>query len=629
MALHIRFKKLVIDNFLSIGHGEVDLENRGYTLIEGINNDPRDGAKSNGSGKSSLASAICYALTGETIQGVSSFSVVNRNTEGDMSVDLTFSVNETEFRVIRTRDRKNKANLKIYIDGEDRSGKTLRDGEAILKQYLPSINSEFLGELIIIGQGMPHRFSRCKSSERKEILENLSNNTLAIEDISERVKGRLDTLKSRVSEAETERTKLDTENTLYTKQKADNDAKLESLRTNAEADYSHEIAVCEEKVKVLTEARQNALKAYQEADEKLTKDRAEKSDISDKENRELNDNREEYQKAHSPIVSQLSDTKAALDLLIKDIAKKEKITDICPTCGQRISGVHKPDLTEDCKRRDELKAKVDELRRKSDEQDSAFDLNTRSIKDYYAEQIKGIQARIDEESKKASELKRASLDTSELDRETARLNELKTAQNLAKARLKEAEEKSEELTKKLDTLQEKIVYNTNEIQNLQDRVRIVSSMDTFVKRDFRGLLLSHVITYLDSVAKSYAEKIFGNDDIDFVLDGNDIDIRYHGRLLETLSGGEQRKVDLIVQFALRAMVREYADFDSNVIVLDEILDNLDSVGCDEVLNFINTELSDIESVFIISHHADSLNICNDSTIKVVKNERGVSYISEE
>ena len=77
------------------------------------------------------------------------------------------------------------------------------------------------------------------------------------------------------------------------------------------------------------------------------------------------------------------------------------------------------------------------------------------------------------------------------------------------------------------------------------------------------------------------------------------------------------------------MMQEYTGFNSNIIVLDEILDNLDSKGCDEVINFITNRLSDIESIFIISHHADSLNISNDSTVKVIKNSQGVSYICEE
>ena len=68
--MKIVFNKIVINNFLSFGHAEIDLRDRGYTLIEGVNNNPLDGARSNGSGKSSIFNALCYALTGETIQGL-------------------------------------------------------------------------------------------------------------------------------------------------------------------------------------------------------------------------------------------------------------------------------------------------------------------------------------------------------------------------------------------------------------------------------------------------------------------------------------------------------------------------------------------------------------------------------
>ena len=147
-----------------------------------------------------------------------------------------------------------------------------------------------------------------------------------------------------------------------------------------------------------------------------------------------------------------------------------------------------------------------------------------------------------------------------------------------------------------------------------------------VKRDFRGILLSNIIKYIDQKSKSYAKDIFGTNELDFNLDGNNLNITYCKKPLEALSGGEQQKVDLIIQFAIRAMMEEYTGFTSNIIVLDEILDNLDSVGCDSILNFITNKLSDIESIFIISHHADTLNIGNDATITVVKNQDGVSYI---
>ena len=65
----IQFKKVILHNFGSYGHVELDLQNRGFCLVSGQNNYVKDNALSNGSGKSFLWSAICYALTGVTIGG--------------------------------------------------------------------------------------------------------------------------------------------------------------------------------------------------------------------------------------------------------------------------------------------------------------------------------------------------------------------------------------------------------------------------------------------------------------------------------------------------------------------------------------------------------------------------------
>ena len=69
--MNVRFKKIVMHNFLCFEHEELDLENLGYVIVSGVNNYIIDNAKSNGSGKSSIFNAISYVLTGETLQGLS------------------------------------------------------------------------------------------------------------------------------------------------------------------------------------------------------------------------------------------------------------------------------------------------------------------------------------------------------------------------------------------------------------------------------------------------------------------------------------------------------------------------------------------------------------------------------
>ena len=50
----LKFKKVILHNFGSYGHAEIDLNNKGICLVSGRNNYKKDNALSNGSGKSFL-----------------------------------------------------------------------------------------------------------------------------------------------------------------------------------------------------------------------------------------------------------------------------------------------------------------------------------------------------------------------------------------------------------------------------------------------------------------------------------------------------------------------------------------------------------------------------------------------
>ena len=93
-----------------------------------------------------------------------------------------------------------------------------------------------------------------------------------------------------------------------------------------------------------------------------------------------------------------------------------------------------------------------------------------------------------------------------------------------------------------------------------------------------------------------------------------------------LSGGEKQKVDIIVQFALRDMLCNYLGFDCNILVLDEVFDNLDSVGCDKVIQLITNKVNSVNSIYIITHHAEELDIPVDRYLVVEKDSTGVSFV---
>ena len=74
------------------------------------------------------------------------------------------------------------------------------------------------------------------------------------------------------------------------------------------------------------------------------------------------------------------------------------------------------------------------------------------------------------------------------------------------------------------------------------------------------------------------------------------------------------------------MLCQFNNFSSNILVLDEITENLDEHSTTAVFNCIAKKLTDVESVFIITHKTDISSIPTDSVITIIKDENGVSRI---
>ena len=144
----VYFKRVELTNFMSYEHAELNLNRTGNILVGGMNQNPEDSAKSNGCGKSSLFSAIVWCLTGETSSG--SKSVENIYLDGRTEVELEFYVDKDHFKLRRT---KNPSNLFFEVNGENKSGKGIRDTSNIVSQYLPRLTSSGHGLLSSVMAG--------------------------------------------------------------------------------------------------------------------------------------------------------------------------------------------------------------------------------------------------------------------------------------------------------------------------------------------------------------------------------------------------------------------------------------------------------------------------------------------
>lgn len=98
----MKIKKLEISNFLTIGKASLDLDDRGLLLIQGINEDDPS-ATSNGSGKSSVVDALCWALYGVTARDVSGDAVVNKTAKKNCHVGVIVGDGDKQYRINRYR----------------------------------------------------------------------------------------------------------------------------------------------------------------------------------------------------------------------------------------------------------------------------------------------------------------------------------------------------------------------------------------------------------------------------------------------------------------------------------------------------------------------------------------------
>ena len=617
----LTFKNIHIENFLSFGTADLLLDRGNYVLVKGENENPVDNAESNGSGKSAIFDAIVWALTGTTTRECKNVS--NINSDNGAKVTLCFNVDDFEYEVTRTKDYKPLGStLKIIRNGEDVSGKGIRDSEKLLSEYLPDLTSSFLGSVIILGQGLPQRFSNNTPSGRKDVLEKLSKSDFMIDDLKQKVSDRKTQIQKLIRENEDKLLAATTSKSRMLKQKESIDRYLQELPDKHE--LQEKIDTYNRKVEELVEEVEGKKQRLEsESITELSKEKECKllqlSSLNSSMYSELEQKKSEY----SEQINELSERKQSLKSYIRT---NENIRDVCPTCGQKLIGVEKPNVDKERQELGEVETSLFDISAKRDSE-----LNV--IKDSYMKKSKELDNEIQqlgneilEKSKAQSELKRS-------------IEELQKSIEQCKYRVaslvgqmdaleENAVRYNQELTSICDQLNEiekEILYYTNEQGPLNRRSEIISKMNTILSRDFRGYLLTNVINYISDRAKFYSLQVFGNDNIGFQLAGNAIEISFDNKEYSNLSGGEKQRVDLIIQLSIRDMLCKFMGFSSNIIVLDEFIDGLDAKGCEQILGLIANNLTDVGTVYIITHHS-SVAIPTDDEIIVVKDSNKISRI---
>lgn len=621
--MNLVFKSMHISNFMSFSEAYIDLDNNGFVIVSGTNSNLKDNAKSNGSGKSTIFEALCWGLTGTTIRGIK--DVVNLYGDDGAVVEILFNVDNQEYRLIRSKDHSLlKTNLKIYINGEDKSGKSIRDASKLLSEYLPDLTSSLIGSVVVLGQGLPGRFTNNSPSGRKELLEIMTKSNFMVDDLKNRLNSRLEVLNTHKRSCEDTDIKLNTTIESYKiqldkcKQQLDSlsDAtqiKLEIEHLNNEIDKeSTLITICKNSIDSYKEDLQKCEDSLQFYNDLLYRNKSDMEEMLANSTKEFREN--------------LSNLELEQRDVSNELRRIASIKDTCPTCGQHLEGIVKPNPKP-------LQDKYDELQYQIGVYKDNIEVQERLHKQVLEEKNKEVQDKINDLLSKKQQYETTISDNtkkresylSEFYSNQSKIGVLQEKLNTLESTKESLQNQISALDKSIEEIQSKILYNTNERDNYSQRIDIDKKMMSLVTRDFRGHLLLGVIDFLNSKAKQYCKEVFNTELLRFELSGNNIDIYYDNKVYEVLSGGEKQKVDIVVQFTIRSMLCDLVNFSSNIIVLDEIFDNLDDIGCQNIINLITHRLNDISSVYIVTHHSD-ISIPYDKIIEVEKNEKGLSKI---
>lgn len=656
----IVFEKIKIQNFMAIGEAEVNLNLGGFTLISGINNRAEDQAQSNGAAKTSISEALVWALTGETIRG--SKEVLNRYTDGDCLVELTLSFKSSVWLVRRGMSRTKEKTLEIVKDGLILPYKGYKDAQAVLERELPELTFKFLNSVVILGQGLPGRFTNNSPAGRKAVLEELTNADYMINQVKESIARRGETLAKNLRKVE-DQLLVDQSNMTFIEKtiEIDNDKlsklkefNLEKAKENLngllkqgknQAGVTKNLKSQWENLKSLRdktseESHNFSLDAMREEGQI----EADKTEAFYQINLNFQEREKEETKA---LLEEETDLNRRLEMVQEDLEHSRAIVSggVCKYCGQRLPSISGEELEkangdikdlskEELYLQDLFKENREKQAKIHEKYDKEKEIVLKEKDQEYSEKLWTIKN--NNEAKKrvlVDELESLTAQENKAQKDYLEANDLlgkmRTDYSSLENQISQHEENLNSLTKEIEEqetmlseVKTLIETETKEKGDIEARQKIVKQMETFAQRDFRGILLEDIVNRLDQILKGYSEKVYGNRLTRFYQEGNNIGVEFDGKEYESLSGGEQQKINVILQLALRDLIIELTGVSGSFLLLDEVFDGLDYQSCEKMIDLFQSLGT---SVFIITHHQE-LDIPYDYQITMVKEPDGVAHI---
>lgn len=560
----ILFKNIRWKNILSTGNifTEIQLNKYKNTLIVG----------ENGSGKSTMLDALCFALFGKPFRKINKPNIINSINQKDAVVELDFDIGKKNYKIVRGL----KPNIfEIYCDGTllNQEAKSI-DYQDYLERNILKINFKSFTQIVILGSASFVPFMQLSASDRRLIIEDLLD-IQVFSSMNALAKTRLAEIKETIQKNKFQMDLLSEKISMQKKH-------IETLKQNKD-----------EKIEIHKESNIKDQQKIAQYSEQINLMRSELDDSSSLTQEKIN---QENKK------KKLLSLEGSIDSNIK---KNKKLfsffeeNDKCPTCLQSIDSHFK-----------EEQNKSLEDKRKEYE-NAMIELESRLLK--LDDSLVVLNEQISESQKKQTKINHLHEGILVLNSEILkRLEEIQKLQDL--------HDSSNEEIKILEDLEKKL--SEKEEQNrkeIEERSYYEAAAILLKDSGIKTKIIKQYLPIINKLVNKYLSALdfFVNFNLDESFKES-IKSRHRDEFsYESFSEGEKQRIDMALMLTWRSVAKLKSSINTNLLILDEIFDSsLDANGTEELIQILH-ELENT-NLFVISHKSDQLIEKFDQTIKFSK-----------
>lgn len=618
----MKFPSLEIENFLALTEAKLSLSDRGLVLIQGENN-ANTSATSNGSGKSSIADALCWCWFGVTARGVTGDAVVNNVAKKNTRVSSTVIDGHISYTATRYRKHKTgKNSLQITMtDGvtvTDLTKGTDKLTQEVAQQIIGCSLEVFAGSIYAGQEKMPD-LPAMTDKNLKLLIEEAAGVTV-LEGAYKKAREQMAAAQAKFQAATDvfERAKLRLDHTRD--QRLGLSAQIENwdrMRDERRESVKLQIAAIIPKLKRLKEDiavydGSDLDGAIKECDDKIAAVTAEQAELR------------KYDLAVSEAKSAVNTAVHRFTLIDKEHSVIEseltrinhKVGCPCSECGRPMTEAELGAARKNAASRLELKA--NELAEAKAQYDEAVDSQKRaeSVRDIFAASMTDISA--------------VAAQRAEYDNMRTHLRTLHATLDVTTTQARNLRDQITAITAEINPFDAQVVTVEDLIRQLEDecseleaKVRAAESeleienevVKVFAPAGVRAHILDEVTPFLnEQTAKYLATLSDGNmeatwstltaDSKGVLKEKFTIEVTDEtgGDSFDGLSGGEKRKARIATALALQDLVATRASKPIDLFIGDEIDDALDPAGLERLMLILEDKARERGSVFIISHN---------------------------